>query len=98
MSADGNWKITLKTPMGPEEMQLSVVTAGETFKGTVTGRMGENVVDGQITGDTLTWSEDITQPMPMTLQFKAVVKGDDMTGDVKLGSFGTASLTGVRAG
>ena len=97
MSADGDWKITLNTPMGAQQMQLSVKTAGETFTGTASGAQGTNAVSGKVSGDTLTWSADITQPMPMTLEFSAKVDGDAMSGNVKLGAFGNAPLTGVRA-
>jgi hypothetical protein len=34
--------------------------------------------------------------MPMTLEFEATVNGDAMTGNVKLGAFGNAALSGVR--
>jgi hypothetical protein len=34
--------------------------------------------------------------MPMTLEFEATVAGDAMTGNVKLGAFGNAALSGVR--
>ena len=52
---------------------------------------------GKIDGDTLTWSTDITNPMPMKLEFSAKVEGDKMSGNCKLGMFGNASLTGERA-
>ena len=34
--------------------------------------------------------------MPMTLEFTATVDGDKMNGNVKLGMFGNAPLTGER--
>ena len=97
MSADGNWKITINTPMGAQEVNASITTSGDTFTGKTTGRMGEQEISGTVDGDKLTWSSAITQPMPMTLEFEATVSGDNMTGNVKLGAFGNASLTGVRA-
>lgn len=97
MSADGNWKITINTPMGAQTVDASIKTNGSTFTGTTKGQMGEQSVEGKVDGDTLTWSTAITSPMPMTLEFTAKVDGDNMTGNVKLGAFGNASLTGVRA-
>jgi hypothetical protein len=97
MSADGNWKITINTPMGAQTVDASITTNGDTFTGTTKGQMGEQSVEGKVNGDTLTWSTAITSPMPMTLEFNATVNGDNMTGNVKLGAFGNASLTGVRA-
>ena len=97
MSADGNWKITINSPMGAQEVEASITTSGDTFTGQTKGRMGEQSIEGKVSGDTLTWSTAITQPMPMTLEFTATVAGDSMSGNVKLGAFGSAPLTGVRA-
>jgi hypothetical protein len=97
MSADGNWKVTINTPMGARTMAVSIATSGDTFTGKVDSEMGAQEVTGKVDGDTLTWSTDITNPMPMKLEFNAKVDGDKMTGNCKLGMFGNASLTGERA-
>ena len=97
MSADGVWKITINTPMGPQEVTAAITTAGDTFTAKTSGRMGDQDVSGKVAGDTLTWSASITQPMPMTLDFEAKVDGDKMTGNVKLGAFGNAPMSAVRA-
>jgi hypothetical protein len=96
-AADGTWKITINTPMGAQEVTAEITTNGDTFTGKTSGRMGDSEVAGKVSGDTLTWSAAITQPMPMTLEFEATVSGDSMSGNVKLGAFGNAPLTGVRA-
>jgi hypothetical protein len=95
-AADGNWKITINTPMGAQEVTATIATAGDTFTGKTSGRMGDAEISGKVAGDTLTWSSAITNPMPMTLEFEATVNGDAMTGNVKLGAFGNAALSGVR--
>lgn len=97
MSADGNWKITINTPMGPQTVDASITTSGDTFTGTTKSPMGSQDVTGKVDGNKLTWSSNITSPMPMTLEFEATVDGDKMTGNVKLGAFGNAALSGVRA-
>jgi len=96
MSADGNWKITINTPMGAQTVNASITTSGGTFTGTTEGQMGKQEVSGKVDGDTLTWSANITNPMPMTLEFTAKVDGDKMNGNVKLGMFGNAPLSGER--
>ena len=73
----------------PKQIQLTSDTAK--------GAMGEQSIEGKVSGDTLTWSTSITSPMPMTLEFNATVSGDAMSGTVKLGAFGSAPLSGVRA-
>jgi hypothetical protein len=96
MSADGNWKITINTPMGARTMNVAIATSGDSFTGKVDSEMGAQEVTGKVDGDTLTWNSDITNPMPMKLEFSAKVDGDKMSGNVKLGMFGNASLTGER--
>lgn len=97
MSADGNWKITINTPMGARTMDVAIATSGDTFTGKVDSEMGAQEVTGKVDGDNLTWTSDITNPMPMKLEFAAKVEGDKMSGNVKLGMFGNAALTGERA-
>ena len=96
MSADGNWKITINSPMGAQTIEATLTTNGDTFTGSTKGPMGEPTVEGKVDGDTLTWSAAITSPMPMTLEFSATVSGDTLSGNVKLGAFGNAPLSGVR--
>ena len=96
MSADGNWKITINTPMGARTVNANIKTNGASFTGQVQSDMGSQDITGNVNGDNLTWSFDITNPMPMKLEFDAKVDGDKMTGNVKLGMFGNASLTGER--
>ena len=96
MSADGNWKITINTPMGARTVDASIKTNGNTFTGSTASDMGSQDITGNVDGNKLTWSFDITNPMPMKLEFDANVEGDKMTGNVKLGMFGNAPLSGER--
>jgi hypothetical protein len=97
MSADGAWKTKVNSPMGVQEGELSITTSGDSFTGVMKGREGEQPISGQVSGDTLTWSAKITQPFPINLEFTVTVNGDEMTGSVKAGAFGSSPLTGVRA-
>jgi hypothetical protein len=96
MSADGNWKITISTPMGPQEVNAQITTQGDTFTGRTESPMGSQEITGKVAGDTLTWSADITKPMPLKLEFEVKVDGDKMSGNCKLGAFGNAPVTGQR--
>ena len=97
MSADGSWKTTINSPMGVQEGTLTITTSGATFTGKMEGRQGAQDITGTVDGDSLAWSTQLTQPFPMTLEFTVSVSGDNMTGSVKAGSFGSSPLTGVRA-
>ena len=98
MSADGKWNISVAAPTGPQQRQLTITTSQNTFTGIVEGGpQGQQQVSGTVSGDKLTWSAKVTQPMPMTLQFDVTVTGDTMAGTVGLGAMGSAPLTGTRA-
>jgi hypothetical protein len=92
------WKVTLNTPVGPQDMVAQIVRKGDTFTGRIDSTMGsEDINNGVATGATLTWTMAVKKPMPLKVVFEVKVEGDKMTGKAKLGMFGTASLTGERA-
>jgi carbon-monoxide dehydrogenase large subunit len=88
----------MQTPAGPQEMTAHLVRNGKELTGRMESPMGgEDILDGKINGDTLTWTMKVSKPMPIKLSFDVKVEGDQMTGKVKLGIFGSAALTGHRA-
>ncbi|MBA4764021.1 hypothetical protein [Qipengyuania huizhouensis] len=101
MSVAGTYDTVVKSPMGDQKGTFTVVPGddGNTFTGSMAGGMGSmDVKDGKINGDELTWAMDMTVPMPMTLNCKATVNGDQLTGTVNAGAFGDMPLTGERQG
>ncbi|MBX7535554.1 hypothetical protein LCM19_07240 [Qipengyuania flava] len=101
MSVAGTYDTVVKSPMGDQKGTFTVVPGddGNTFTGSMAGGMGSmDVKDGRINGNELTWAMDMTVPMPMTLNCKATVDGDQMTGTVNAGAFGDMALTGERQG
>jgi len=97
MSADGAWKTTVNSPVGVQEATLTVKTSGATFTGQMVGGTGTQDITGTVDGDKLSWTSQMTQPFPITLEFSVTVSGDSMEGAVKAGSFGSSPLKGVRA-
>jgi hypothetical protein len=98
MAADGDWKLVIETPMGPQEAELTVKTKSKTaFDGVMNGQAGQQTFEGTIEGDRLIWQTDITVPMALTIDFSVTVDGDAMSGNAKLGMFGDAPVTGARA-
>jgi hypothetical protein len=97
MTVDGTWNIAMETPMGTRNATLALMTNGNTLTGQMRGEGGAaDIYDGMVNGNKLSWKSDITQPMSLTLEFSATVEGDKMSGNVKLGMFGNAPLTGGR--
>ena len=96
-NVDGSWETVVKSPMGDQKATLTVESAGDSFSGTYAGAMGTTPIrDGKIDGDTLTWTLDVTVPMPMTLTGNATVDGDSINGTVTAGAFGSFPLNGTR--
>ena len=97
MAIDGNWEITVNSPMGAQKSQLVLKTAGGALTGTAAGAAGTvELQNGKADGNNVSWSSDITQPFPMTLDFSGAVDGDAISGDVKAGNFGSFPFTGNR--
>jgi len=99
MSADGTWKISLKTPMGPQPATLTLSTNGSDLSGSIEAPppLGKlDLSEGTANGDALSWKVAMTVPMPMTLDFTATVSDDTISGDVKMGAMGNATFEGNR--
>lgn len=98
MSASGKWNVTMNTPMGAQQGVLDIQVEGDSLSGSMSGAQGTlPLSDGKADGNALSWKAQMTQPMPMTLEFRATVDGDAISGNVKLGAFGDASFSGSRA-
>jgi hypothetical protein len=99
MSVAGTYEVVTKTPMGDQKSTMTVEVNGDSFTGTNAGAQGTLTMEnGKVDGNKLTWTMNMTVPMPMTLEGEATVDGDTITGGVKAGAFGTFPLSGSRVG
>jgi hypothetical protein len=98
MAVDGNWNITMSTPMGDRNATLSLKNSGGTLTGTqgADGNSAE-IFDGTANGDDVSWKVSITNPMPLTLTFTGKVAGDAISGEMGIGPMGSFPFTGTRA-
>jgi hypothetical protein len=99
MAVDGTYNIEMNTPMGARPGTLTLKTDGDSLSGTFSGGQGEqSFQDGTVAGEEVAWSIQMSGPMgEMKLDFKGTVSGDDISGQVQLGSFGSATFKGTRA-
>ena len=96
-AVDGNWDVTIKSPMGDQKAVLSITSDGASFSGKMVGGLGSmDIPSGTVDGDTLSWKMDMTVPMPMSLDCTATVDGDAVSGQVVAGAFGAMGLSGTR--
>jgi hypothetical protein len=99
MSVAGTYEVVTKTPMGEQKSTLTVNVDGDSFSGSNNGPMGAiAIADGKVDGDTISWTSQITSPMPMKLDCKAMIDGDSISGTVTAGMFGSFPMTGSRVG
>jgi hypothetical protein len=98
MAVDGNWNITMSTPMGDRNTTLSLKSSGDALTGTqaAEGDSAE-IFDGTVNGDSVAWKVSIVKPMPLTLEFTGKVAGDIISGDMGIGMMGSFPFTGKRA-
>jgi hypothetical protein len=93
----GTYDCVGRSPLGEQASTLVLVTDGDSFTGESSSAQGSLAIkNGRIEGKRLTWQMDISVPMAMTLDAEAIVEGDSLTGTVKLGPLGAATLTGTR--
>ena len=97
MSASGTWNITTKSPMGSQDGTLDLTEDGSSLTGKMSGPQGDiELTDGAVDGNDLAWKAQVTSPMAITLEVAATVDGDNISGNIKLGSFGNATFSGSR--
>ena len=99
MAVDGTYNLEIDTPMGKQAGKLVLTADGDSLSGNLSGNLGEQSFSGgTASGDGASWSVTVNSPIGrLTLDFKATIDGDKMSGQVQLGSFGTASFSGSRA-
>ncbi|RIX29995.1 hypothetical protein [Amnibacterium setariae] len=97
----GRWALTMRTPIGRIEAELTFVDDGDGIGGTATGR-AETVplrdvrTDPAPEGEHVTWDQSITKPIRLDLRFDVVVTGDVMTGTSRAGRLPRSAVTGRR--
>ena len=98
MALNGNWTLTMSTPLGERKASLSLKNSGGTLTGTqgVEGASSE-IFDGHTSGDDVAWKVSIKNPMPLTLAFSGKVSGDSMSGELGIGPMGSFPFSGAKA-
>jgi hypothetical protein len=97
MAVDGIWNVTVNSPMGAQKSAVTLKTSGATLTGSAAGPQGsQELQNGKVDGNNVSWDISITTPMPMTLSFAGAVDGDKLSGNVKAGAFGSFPFSGTR--
>lgn len=93
---DGDWKMILASPMGPQEMTATFKTEGNRLEGELQSPEGSQSFTGTVEGNRLKFDLKVEKPMKITLKYDITIEGDSLSGTCKMGMMGKAKLTGDR--
>lgn len=97
-SVDGNWKLTVNSPMGQQSIDLALASSGATLTGSLSGAMGSTeIANGAVDGDAFSFEAQITEPFAIAITVNGEVAGNELKGQVKTQGFGSFPMKGVRA-
>ncbi len=97
MPIDGTYKIEIDTPMGKMEETFVFKSKGSVLTGQAESQMGKSDINGKVNGNKFSWENDIESPMgKMHLTITGEVTGDNISGEVKAGDFGSSPFKGKR--
>jgi hypothetical protein len=98
MNVDGDWHLIINSPMGKQDVVISLKQEGDRLTGTMlnnTTNLSTDLFDGAVDGDQLSWKAKLKQ-IHLTLTFAMQVDGDTMSGKVKAAMFGSFDAAGER--
>lgn len=95
--AAGNWVLTVTTPNGDVQVNLSLKQDGENVTGTVSSQFGQSdITNGKFSGGKFTFPVTISaNGDSVALTFNGVIEGDTMKGSIE-SSMGSFDFTGTR--
>lgn len=101
MGIEGEWNVTIKTPIGTLAVEYVFTQSDAGLSGAATYK-AETVPLQDITseivadGTRLTWRQSVTKPIRLNLAFDVVVDGDVMTGHSRAGRLPRSTVSGSR--
>ena len=97
MNIEGDWDVTIKTPIGSLAVVYTFTEQDGSLAGTAVGQ-DETVSlhDVVVAGQRITWRQSISKPMRLNLDFDVVVDGDRLTGHSRAGRLPRSAVAGVR--
>ncbi|MET0194800.1 MAG: hypothetical protein ABW200_15685 [Hyphomicrobiaceae bacterium] len=97
MAADGTWNLVMNTPIGERKATLTLQGSGALTGSLAAEGNTTPILDGQETGNTVSFKAAITNPMPLTLEFSATIDGAKIAGTVGAGAIGSWPFSGTKA-
>lgn len=101
MAATGTWQLSIRTPVGSLAVEL-VVTGNPDARAGVARGQGQNIdipyiaVTTEADGQRLMWTQKVTKPLRLSLDFDVLVLGDTMSGTARAGRLPASQVRGTR--
>ncbi|SON63663.1 hypothetical protein MSIMFI_05194 [Mycobacterium simulans] len=101
MGIEGEWDVSIKTPIGTLAVRYVFAQESELIVGTATYK-DETIALQDITsqavadGTRLTWRQSVTKPLRLNLAFDVTVVGDTMSGHSRAGRLPRSVVAGSR--
>ena len=97
MSFEGNWQLTITSPMGERPASLSITETTGDLEGSLTTMMGTVPIYGYANESSVAFSATVQGPMgAMKLDFTGDIDGDEVSGQMQFGRMGSGPWTGAR--
>ena len=97
MSFDGDWQLTISSPMGERPASLSITETTGNLEGSLTTGMGTSPISGYADENSVAFSASVQGPMgAVKLDFIGTVTGDEASGQMQFGSMGGGPWHGAR--
>lgn len=98
VKVDGIWNLSVQTPIGKQNVKLTIKSDGNTFEGALDGGEGRNeITDGTIDGSSIFFRATIKRPVKVKVSYKAKIEGDSLTGTAKTPLLPTINFSGTRS-
>ncbi|MEZ0353009.1 hypothetical protein [Mycobacterium sp. pR1184] len=101
MSIEGDWDVTIKTPIGTLAVLYEFTQLRDGLAGTATYKDETVALQGLTSepadgGTRLTWRQSVSRPMRLNLAFDVLVHGDVLSGHSRAGRLPRSAVSGVR--
>ena len=97
MSFEGNWDLTIPSPMGAKTFRLEIRAEGGGLQGTASTGGEATPMVGPVQQDGhLRWSMKLPRPMNVVLEVDVTCAGDTLSGSAKAGHMPLPGVRGVK--
>ncbi|NYE95131.1 hypothetical protein FHU41_001352 [Psychromicrobium silvestre] len=101
MTILGTWKLAISTPIGRIPVSVEFTELDGALQGSAHSRteaVALRQINASLTpeGERVTWSQSITKPLRLNLEFDVTVSGDSLNGFSKAGKLPRSTVTGER--